>query len=389
MSEGDVQAPPRARHQRPRAARLHRPAKSAFHRTRHLPSPRRVLAGHVIAWHNKHPLARRISRRHLGGWGVASLPFSPAPPDGPATGSGWAESTTVRFPMFDDLGFMGGIATSKVVALALAEGWTEQPGAPDWPVRKVPVGKGWDESQAERIYLLTACIKRRGRAPLRVLVGRHGPVGDHLGVVGHRVLSRPRMGLAALVAALPMVAMAWLAVGLIQSLRGPEPSPLVAAAPANAAPGAVATAPERTAAEFSSGGPGSGTVLPLPAPEGPGELLPSPADTAPGSADVPRDVPKVGIGPAASAPATRAAAPTTYRLVGQAQRDDTVLQKQAIQLQSVLQTLGRTGVGLRMDVVGTAEGDALAIGPPLEQTEAERVSKRLKARGFEFQLVPQ
>lgn len=385
----DTLAPARARHQRPAAARLHVPARAAVSRSHGLPSPRRVLAEQVVAWHNKHPLARRIGRRQLGGYGVVSLPFSPAPA-APTTSSGWAESTSSRFPMFDELSFLPGVPLHKVVALALAEGWVERPGAPEWPLRKVPVGKGWDAGQAERLYLLTACIKRgRGRAPLRVLIGRHGPVGEHQGVVGHRALSRPRMAVAGLLASLPMLLLAWGAVGLIQGLRGPVPAapPVAEALVPVGAPGAVmATPPAR--------GEGSSVVvpvLPTPAPlEGPGELLPSTAaDNGALAAAVPRPMPKVGLGPTASAPATRAAAATTYRLMAAAHQDPVELAKQATRLQAVLDTLGHTGARLRLDVVGTHEGDALAISPPLEQAEAERVAKRLQARGFVFRVVEQ
>lgn len=384
----DTVATRRSRHQRPAAARLHVPARAAVGRSHGLPSPRRVLAEQVVAWHNRHPLARRIGRRLLGGYGVISLPFSPAPAEA-TTGSGWAESTSARFPMFDELAFLPGVSLQKVVALALAEGWVERPGAPEWPLRKVPVGKGWDETQAERVHLLTACIKRGGgRAPLRVLIGRHGPVGEHQGVVGHRVLSRPRMAVAGLVASLPLLLAAWGAVGLIQGLRGPAASvPLVAEAPPAGAPGAVMTA---APARGGMGGTANAPVLPVPgAPDdGPGELMPAPmGDSTPGAA--PRSMPKVGLGSAASAPATRAAAGATYRLMAAAHHDPVELAKQAVRLQAVLDTMGHTGARLRLDLIGTPEGDTLAISPPLDQAEAERVARRLLARGFVFRLEEQ
>jgi hypothetical protein len=385
----DTPATPRSRHQRPAASRLHRPARAAVGRSHGLPSPRRVLAEQVVAWHNRHPLARRIGRRHLGGYGVVSLPFSPAPGDA-TTGSGWAESTSTRFPMFDELSFLPGVPVQKVIALALAEGWVERPGAPEWPLRKVPVGKGWDAAQAERIHLLTACIKRGGgRAPLRVLIGRHGPIGEHQGVVGHRVLSRPRMAVAALVAALPMLLVAWGAVGLIQGWRGAQTeAPLVAQAPPSVAPGELVAEPPPVATDGRTGA--APLRLPPPALEqGPGELLPPTDEAIPGAAAAPRGMPKVGLGTDAAPPMTRAAAPSSYRLMAAPQPDPAELAKQALRLQAVLDTLGHTGARLRLDVVGTPEGDALAIGPPLDQAEAERVAKRLKARGFVLQLAQQ
>ena len=39
--------------------------------------------------------------------------------------------------MFDDLSLIPGLSRSKVVALALSQGWKDRPGAPEWPLRKV------------------------------------------------------------------------------------------------------------------------------------------------------------------------------------------------------------------------------------------------------------
>jgi hypothetical protein len=375
---------PRGRHPRPASARVHLPSRFATGRSHGLPSPRRLLAEQVIAWHNRHPLARRIARRQLGGWGVVGLPFSPAPADA-ATGSGWAESASTRFPMFDTLPFRPALPMHKVVALALAEGWAERPGAPEWPLRQVPVGKGWDAAQAETIYLLTACIKRtRNRPPLRVLVGRHGPASapqpGHQGVVGHRVLSRPRMGLAGLVAALPLVLVAWGAVSLIQNLR--PAAPLVAESAVSDRSGTTAELPAP-----ARPGPVPGRVAPpMDSPAVPADLAPAPPPSVTDEAR-PRAMPKVG--PQTAPPTTRAAAPTAFRLISSPERDGAALQVRAQRLQAVLDTLGHTGARLRLDVVGTPNGDALAISPPLDQAEAERVARRLKARGFVFQIVPQ
>ncbi|HJV68490.1 hypothetical protein, partial [Ideonella sp.] len=57
--------PARSRHTRSAASRVHVPARVHAGRAHGLPSPRRLLAAQVVAWHNRHPLARRISRRDL------------------------------------------------------------------------------------------------------------------------------------------------------------------------------------------------------------------------------------------------------------------------------------------------------------------------------------
>jgi hypothetical protein len=86
---------------------------------------------------------------------------------------------------------------------------------------------------------------------------------------------------------------------------------------------------------------------------------------------------------------TRAAGPTTFRLIGSPQRDPAALRSQATQLQSILSTMGQSGSHLRMDVIGTPEGDALSIGPLSDQNEAERVARRLAARGIALKITEQ
>ncbi|WP_374568817.1 hypothetical protein [Ideonella sp.] len=380
----DAPARKRSRHTRSAAARAHVPARAPqAGRSHGLPSPRRVLAAQVVAWHNRHPLARRINRRQLGGYGVVSLPFSPALPEG--------QDGPPRFPMFDDLSLIPGLSRSKVVALALAQGWQERPGAPEWPLRQVPVAKGWDASKSEPIHLLTVALKRgKKKPPLRLLVGRSASV-ELGGVIGHRLSSRPRLALAGLVLLLPLLLAGWGLKQLWPSGRGTKLAlPPVAEAPRQADP-----------ARGDSGGPPRGGVSARPTAPPP---LPGtagiPVATAPGSDDilpvpkavdaVPGKGPRVGSGLSAEAGDPRAAAgPDQFRLVGPPLRDPTALQSQANRLQSVLDTMGQTGGRLRMDVVGTPEGDALSIGPVGDQAEAERIAKRLAARGITLKVTEQ
>jgi hypothetical protein len=85
----------------------------------------------------------------------------------------------------------------------------------------------------------------------------------------------------------------------------------------------------------------------------------------------------------------RAAVPSRFRLVGPAQADPNVLRAQAQQLEATLRSMGQTGSRLRVDVIGTPEGDALSVGPLADQEEAERVARRLAARGIVWQIVEQ
>lgn len=373
----------RSRHTRSAEARTHVPARMPQPGRSHgLPSPRRVLSAQVVAWHNRHPLARKITRRQLGGYGVVSLPFSPAPPEG--------QEGAPRFPMFDDLSLVPGLSRSKVVALALAQGWKERPGAPEWPLRKVPVAKGWDESQSEPIHLLTVALKRGAKKPpLRLLIGRSAAV-DLRGVIGHRLSSRPKLAIAAASLVLPLLLVV---VGLKQlwpaGMWQRATSPVVATAPVDEGPVATSggppparfaarqTAPPPVPRVSSFDGP---TVRPL----GPDDILPAPRDGATGKG------PRIGSGVSADVGDPRAAnGPDQFRLVGVPQSDPTQLEKQANQLQKALEAMGQTGSRLRMDVIGTAQGDALSIGPVGDQAEAERIAKRLAAHGITLKVTEQ
>lgn len=377
----DAPARKRSRHTRSAAARAHMPARAPLAGRSHgLPSPRRVLAAQVVAWHNRHPLARRINRRQLGGYGVVSLPFSPAPPEG--------QDGPPRFPMFDDLSLIPGLSRSKVVALALTQGWQERPGAPEWPLRQVPVAKGWDASKSEPIHLLTVALKRGNKKPpLRLLVGRSASV-ELGGVIGHRLSSRPRLALAGLVLLLPLLVVGWGLKQLWPSGRGTKLAlPPVAEAPRQAESSrSDSGGPPRSSLSARPTTPLPGTGAgPVAAAPGPDDILPVPKAN-----DGPRKGPRVGSGLSAEGGDPRAAAgPDQFRLVGQPLRDPTVLQSQATKLQSALESMGQTGGRLRMDVVGTPEGDALSIGPVGDQAEAERIAKRLAARGITLKVTEQ
>jgi hypothetical protein len=391
MSETPVASVPavprkRSRHTRSAESRAHVPARSPQSGRSHgLPSPRRVLSAQVVAWHNRHPLARKITRRQLGGYGVVSLPFSPAPPEG--------QDGPPRYPMFDDLSLIPGLSRSKVVALALAQGWKDLPGAPEWPLRKIPVAKGWDESQSEPIHLLTVALKRGAKKPpLRLLIGRSAAV-DLRGVIGHRLSSRPKLALAGLSLLLPLLVLGFGLKQLWPAGLGRTSAPLVAEAPRDAGSGNRPTAdgPPRSSmmarttapaplpnAVSSFDGP---TVRPL----GPDDILPVPKEQ--GSTG---KGPRVGSGVSADIGDPRAATgPDQFRLVGAPQRDPAQLERQANQLQSALDAMGQTGGRLRMDVIGTPDGDALSVGPVGDQAEAERIAKRLAARGITLKVTEQ
>jgi hypothetical protein len=290
--------------------------------------------------------------------------------------------------MFDDLSLVAGLSRQKVVALALTQGWDERPGAAEWPLRRVPVAKGWDPAQAQPIHLLTVALKRgRRRPPLRLLVGRGAASAEVSGVVGHRLLSRPKMALGALAVALPVLLVGWMLKQLWPAAsHRADQAPIVAAAPRSETAPTAPPAPP----------PGPAVPRTTPAPRTPVSPSPAPPPSArpeelpmPGTSPPPGHGPRVGTGVPIQGQETRAAGPTTFRLVGSPQRDPAALRSQATQLQSILSTMGQSGSHLRMDVIGTPEGDALSIGPLSDQSEAERVARRLAARGIALKITEQ
>ncbi|WP_374674941.1 hypothetical protein [Ideonella sp.] len=346
-------------------------------------SLRRRLASQVVAWHNGHALARRIRRRDLGGCGVIALPFSAPPPDSDPAG------LAGRLPLFDELPIAPPLSRDKVVALALSRGWLQRPDGGEWPLRRVAVGTGWREDDAQPVYLLTVALRRgRGRPPARLLAGREvtAPAHDPASVVGHRQLSRPRLALGAGLVSVPALLVAgWIAWAAWPAGRlpaeaaavAPRPAERAAAPPGPLRPGvAPPTGP-------SAGPAGTAPDLPATATATVDAPLPAPAGRRAAAA------PKVGAGVPADVGDTRGAVPSRFRLVGPAQSDPAVLRSQAQQLESTLRSMGQTGSRLRVDVVGTHEGDALSVGPLADQAEAEQVARRLAARGIAWQIVEQ
>ncbi|MFO1340736.1 MAG: hypothetical protein U1F53_21360, partial [Burkholderiaceae bacterium] len=115
----------------------------------------------------------------------------------------------------------------------------------------------------------------------------------------------------------------------------------------------------------------------------PDDILPPPVERGP------RDKPSVGSGVPEDRAADRAGAPSSYRLIGPAIRDPAELKARATALQEALASMGQTGGRVRMDVVGTPDGDALSVGPLGDRVEADKVARRLAAHGFALKVVEQ
>lgn len=227
------------------------------------------IAARVVAWHNRHPLARRLRPADVGSVGHVALPFhDPAAP--PAPGWGVPEGSLLaramararasmpsprprgaagplRAAFRED--FIPPLRPREVAALAASHGVERDDEPVDAPVRVVMPPPG-TEALTWR-WLLTAEL-RTDTARVRVLLGPEAGAP----VLGRRLLSLPRV---VVLAALGGAALA-LAVTLGLFDRG-EPAPM--AALPGATPAAASAAVSGTVTGAASGtvsGAGSAAV---------------------------------------------------------------------------------------------------------------------------------
>jgi hypothetical protein len=233
------------------------------------------LAEQIVDWHNRHPLARRISTGDIHTIGVVALPFVRAS----AQAGGLVEPVLTDAVSFDELAagppvsrgavwlqrlarlagklarrsprtqwrafsekFLPGLSPDQVERFALAHGFTEPPASPEsQPWRVVVIDEalaGMHGGWPFELYLMSAGIDV-GSARTRVLGGRGIPSE----ILGRRLWDARRLGLAGGVLALLVAA------GGYTLWPRHEAPPAVDAA---AAPAEVASAPAATPASAVS-----------------------------------------------------------------------------------------------------------------------------------------
>ncbi|QPF75213.1 hypothetical protein G8A07_21375 [Roseateles sp. DAIF2] len=226
------------------------------------------LAEQVVAWHNRNPLAKRISIYDVHTIGVVALPFmgggAPAPlpagpiepvlgdtsdgegaPEGPPLPPGpppaiaasppaaplpaWRQALTPLlqrlglapragegWPLFSER-FINRLSSRRIAAFALRHGHANPPGAADWPQRAIPIDERLMARGAARaggawpyeIYLMSAGIDA-GTSRTRVLLAQGD--GEPLQVLGRRCLNPLALAtLGALVLLLVGTPTLWLA----------------------------------------------------------------------------------------------------------------------------------------------------------------------------------
>ena len=235
------------------------------------PSPD-VVAWLLVNWHNKHPLARRIGIADVHTVGAVALPFmaqalpkepsleaATAPPQGAAPAPAkrrlpWPRKAAGNGPRpawVDE--FIPGLKTSAVAAMALDHGFTAAP--EELPLRRVEIDEralAADANQAGawpmELVLLSAAFDA-GPARRRVLVGRRDRV------LGRRALDPARLGVAASVAALVLIAAVW---ALWPSSKPSEEERAAQAAAEAASAASAAQAQSALAAQAASAASASG-----------------------------------------------------------------------------------------------------------------------------------
>ena len=193
--------------------------------------------GRVLAWHHRHPLARRLQRAEVQGLGFVDLPYVAA--EG-APRARWAAAFSEDF--------LPPHAPARVARWAQRHGVEAEPDDA-WPRRLVAIDRRRlpPEGQALHLWVGTAALETPNGS-VRVLIS---PTAPHA-VLGRRLLSRPRMAVASLclLALLALPVGAWRQQRLAQLAAGdddepPEPVAMaVAPQPASqAVPRALPAAP--------------------------------------------------------------------------------------------------------------------------------------------------
>ncbi len=406
-----------------------------------------AVATRVVAWHNRHPLARRITASQVHAIGYVALPFSdprgaafapapadqPAPADEPAQGGTLRERAQARSRQQQAAGAPAGVPTVTQLAVnhqhltadfsenfidpltprqverfARRQGQALVRAPADGPLRRVRADGG-QPGGGLTLYLLTAVIET-GTRKSRVLLGG----GNTPAVLGLRVLAPAR----AVAAVLPLMA-AGVAALLMNRPVGPAPlaavvPPLAAASAASAAvPAAVPASRPAPAAQvaaapasaaWAASAPtalapvASAPLVTMAAPEPPAS---APLDVEPrlGRIDMPSIRPQLGPhlkpqpGAASPAPATATAAPApaplptvaAFALSTRLLRTRAEADQVRIAMKSLLKAVNATEV--RVDVMPVGD-DWRVVGMPFaSRGDADKARALLVSRGMRVDVI--
>lgn len=383
------------------------------------------VVARVVTWHNRHPLARRITADQVGGVGIVVLPFAlKARPQDLAEGDmrasegGDNAAPAELTPIFGD-DWLFRPASRRLGGWARLHGVYPLHGVPHWPLRQVEADLALSHrADAQGLagrtarHLVTAVVDAGGQR-VRVLLAP-GPMAQ-APVFGPRIHSPLRLGgLAGAGVA------ASLALGLVGLMRpaasGHAPgvvsaavSASTAAAPAASAPNATAT----TAVVGAAASAASSASAPLPlAAEAPAHAVATPPidvdpqqqDRAPGDAPLARIRPQLtederraarlqaaslrlpSAASAASAPPAAMFRGTVYALATPPvrSRDDALAQQVLLQ---GMKAQVATPVPTQLDLMSAQGRWRVVWWPHPQQQAAEALLLQARARGLKVDLI--
>jgi hypothetical protein len=312
------------------------------------------LAEQVVAWHNRHPLAKRISIYDVHTIGVVALPFmrsgsravpagpiepamtdepvedaappaptpSPPPLASPPPKPPWWQALTpllaglrlapaaeAAWPLFSER-FINKLSPRQIARFALRHGHSTPPGEPDWPQRDVPIDEALMARSAAKasgawpfeMYLMSAGIDA-GASRTRVLLAQGA--GGRMEVLGRRCLNPlPVLLLAGLLLAAAGLASWALLPGKPDKTSTEAATPAASAVPPASVP--VAQPPAASAAAAASAAT-PGLSASEPAATSPAMPIPAEEASAPAPDIRPQLVPQLRVGAASSPPLMAAA----------------------------------------------------------------------------------
>jgi len=406
------------------------------------------LAEQIVDWHNRHPLARRITAEDVHTIGVVALPFVRAS----AQAGGFVEPVLTDAVGFDELAasppvsraavwlqrlkglagklpgraprtqwrafsepFLPGPSLSRIEQFALAHGFAEPPAAPEdrpWRVivideRLAAAHSGWPFE----LYLMTAGVDV-GSGRTRVLAGRGIPSE----ILGRRLWDPRRLAAAAAALVLLAAAGAWMlwphrAAPPAPPAPSPAASaPVPAASAASVAPEVAAVTPapaEPASAAEAASAPPPEPAASTPDTDAPPDIRPRLVERTDGQKRPPLRTDKPAEAPAPPvkteappSPAASRPAPPDPRLAGMAKSPEQLVvalvgppgskaDAEALlkKMQDGLRGVHSNPQALQGEVIQTPEGWRATVWPFASREQAQLINATLVARGLKTKAV--
>lgn len=379
-------------------------------------SPQALIQA-VVDWHNRHPLAARITAADVGGLGFVQLPFEAPLMVRAEEPTGWkrwfSRGPTGPKPAFFDEQLIDRLAHTRIVKFAQRHGALQRTGDPSWPTRVLLTRAG--AASPQPLYLLTAAFKTPKGEVRRVLLAP----GALKQAMGRRQFSLKRIGILAGGVSLA-VALTFGGIWAYKALTAPAAHPPAKAkAKAGAASAASAAAhgddhaakgddhakPVAAPAAAAEAGPAASGAAPgahadaasaaaghdaeHKAEAGHGEATAKAADAGHAAEAPPAKAAAADTSPAAAEPKAAAAAPKDAKpnpVAGSIHALVTVPTWRRAEIEAtqreLAKILGRHLNGMRAEILRLPEGEVLALMPLPSQAEAEALAARLANYGI-------